>query len=194
MMIFTHILIGVLLATGAAQLSTLPTSYFLILGALGGILPDVDMLFIHRKTLHYPVMFSALTIVLILVYPFIQSELLLMLIAVTSAAAVHCLMDTLGGGKEMRPWLEADERAVYNHFHQRWIEPLRIFYDGSLPDLLISVGSAVAILSVVSAEFNLWIIALVVLAVIYTLFRRIVTRWIPAEYKTFSSYIQDKIS
>lgn len=192
-MIFTHVLIGILLSMQIAQISTIPISYFLLFGAIGGFLPDIDMLFVHRKTLHYPVIFSILTSVLILLYISTRSDILLLFIVLILAAAIHCLMDVLGGGKEMRPWRETDDRAVYDHIRQRWVEPLRLFYDGSLPDLFISVISAVLILLFDSVRIDFWIILLIALAIMYTLFRRIVTRWIPDDYLTFSSYIQDKL-
>jgi hypothetical protein len=176
-----------------AQVSTISISYFLLFGAVGGLLPDIDMLFVHRKTLHYPVVFSILTSILMLLYILTRSDILLIFTVLILAAAIHCLMDMLGGGKEMRPWRETDDRAVYNHIRQRWIEPLRLFYDGSLPDLFISITSAVLILLFDSVRIDFWIALLIALAIIYTLFRRIVTRWIPDDYLTFSSYIQDKV-
>lgn len=193
MMAFTHILVGILLSAGISQLAGLSVTPFMIAGAVGGLFPDIDLLFTHRKTFHYPFIFPILTIISVAIYAVVQLETLLFLTAFMAAAAAHSAMDVLGGGKEMRPWRETDDRAVYDHLRQRWVKPLRLFYDGSLPDLILAIISAVGILYAVSSGADVIISLLVVLAIIYTLLRRVVTQWIPEDYATFSSYIQHKI-
>lgn len=194
MMVFTHILVGILL--GAVFSSVYPEFAPLVVyaGGLGGLFPDLDMVFTHRRTLHYPVMFSAIAIglgLLIGVFPHVVAALLFVGVA---AAALHCLMDILGGGKEMRPWLEQDDRAVYNHVTGGWVRPRRLIYDGSLKDLSIGVVSAAAAYYVLRPAFTLVLVVLVGFAVLYVVLRRWITRQISEEFTTFSSYIQYQLS
>jgi hypothetical protein len=193
MMIFTHILVGILLSIAVADFFTLPVGYAVAVGGIGGLFPDVDMLFVHRKTLHYPVLFSILTLAAAIIYVLTTNRFASYTMIFATAAAAHSLMDTLGGGKEMRPWRETDQRAVYNHVQQEWVEPLRVFYDGSIPDLLIAIVSGVVIWYLLPSEYLLMVAPLISLSILYTLFRRVITKWIPEEYPTFSSYIQDKV-
>jgi hypothetical protein len=193
MMIFTHILVGILVSIAVADFSTLPIEYAVAVGGTGGLFPDIDMLFIHRKTLHYPVVFSILAPATATIYVLTTNGIAFYTMIFATAAAAHSLMDTLGGGKEMRPWRETDQRAVYNHVQQEWVEPLRVFYDGSIPDLSIAIVSGVAIWHLLPSEYTLMVALLILLSIIYTLVRRVITKWIPEEYPTFSSYIQDKV-
>lgn len=193
MMIFTHVLVGVAIAGAVAPMFTGDPTVLVIAGILGGAFPDSDMLFVHRKTLHFPVGYSVAAVGLALLALAVSTSVVVLLAVAVSAAALHCLMDTLGGGKEMRPWRKTDNRAVYNHLTSQWIRPRRIFYDGSLPDLLLA--TLFAILSGWLFPGDRWIllIALVAMAVLYTLVRRLITRWISEEYPTFSSYIQAQL-
>lgn len=190
MMIFTHILIGVAIAGVVTPVVTGDMTTLVIAGVLGGAFPDGDMLFVHRKTLHFPVGYSVVAGGVTLLALAVPSSFVVLVAIATSAAALHCLMDALGGGKEMRPWLETDNRAVYNHVAGAWIRPRRIFYDGSLPDFMLAAG--IAILSGWLLPRRYWplLMGLVVMAGLYTAVRRVVTRWISDEYPTFSSYIQ----
>lgn len=192
MMIFTHILIGVLLAA----VSSLYFSNPLLLvasGAIGGALPDLDMLWIHRKTLHYPVGYSVLSSILFVIYLLSDISTVLVLATGVFAASLHSLMDILGGGKEMRPWEKTDDRAAFNHITGEWISARRIFYDGSFPDFVLAMLSGVAAILILPSKFTILIVFLLVLSLVYMFSRKYITEVIPREYPTFSSYIQEKI-
>jgi hypothetical protein len=193
MMIFTHILVGVAIAGAVAPVFTGDSTSLVIAGVLGGAFPDSDMLLVHRKTLHFPIGYSVAAVGLALLALAVPASVVVPLAVAMSAAALHCLMDALGGGKEMRPWRETDDRAVYNHVAGQWIRPRRIFYDGSLPDLLLA--TLLAVLSGWLLRGNRWplLMGLVAISALYTLVRRLVTRWISEEYPTFSSYIQAQL-
>jgi hypothetical protein len=192
MMIFTHIMVGVLVGAVVSLFSSNPV-VLVAAGAIGGSVPDLDMLWTHRKTLHFPVGFSLASVLLGLVYVLSNSASVLVLATGVVAAALHSLMDILGGGKEMRPWEETDDRAAFNHVTGEWIAARRIFYDGSVPDLAIATVSGVAVVRILPSAFTSPIVLVVGLAVVYTLLRRYITERIPAEYATFSSYIQAKL-
>lgn len=163
-------------------------------GLLGGGFPDLDMVGTHRKTLHFPVGFSISTVVLSVLTVFFTQAVVVFLFVFSFAASVHCLMDILGGGKEMRPWRETDERAVYNHVSGAWIRPRRIVYDGSIKDLSISIVSGGATLYLLDSEFTSLVVVLLVLGTVYTALRRWITRQISEEFDTFSSFIQHWLS
>ncbi len=193
MMVFTHILLGVVIGSGVAVLLAVDPLPIVVAGAIGGVVPDLDMVLVHRKSAHFPVVYSALVPVGAAGYWLVNHQGLLLLGVGLAAAGLHSLMDMLGGGKEMRPWRRTDDRAVYNHVTGRWIKPLRVFYDGSVPDLLLAAGSGVVAIWLLPATYTLAIGALIGGALGYALVRRAVTRWIPEQYATFSSYIQAKL-
>lgn len=193
-MVFTHVLVGILLGAVFGAVFPAFTPLAVYAGILGGGLPDVDMVFTHRRTLHFPVGFSVAALVLgpfALVSP---NPFSVFLFVAVLAAAIHCLMDTLGGGKEMRPWREVDDRAVYNHVTGEWINPRRIIYDGSARDLVISVTAAVGSLYLLRPRFVTTVVILLGFAILYAGLRRWIARQISEEFTTFSSYIQHHLS
>lgn len=193
MMVFTHVLVGVLFGAVLASVAPGSTAGLVGAGLVGGLFPDVDMLFVHRKTLHFPVLYSLAAVALGVAVVATGSGPAALLFAAGVAAAVHCLMDTLGGGKEMRPWRETDDRAVYDHVTRRWIRPRRLFYDGSLPDLCLAVVAGTGAMWTLPSQFSAPVLALVGVSVVYTGLRRAITEWIPEEYATFSAYIQSRL-
>jgi hypothetical protein len=193
MMVFTHGLVGILFAALLAPFFPGSTLSLFAAGLVGGLFPDADMLFVHRRTLHFPVVSTATAIALGVALAVTALQPVAVLFVAVAASAAHCLLDTLGGGKEMRPWRETDDRAVYDHVRGQWIAPRRVFYDGSLPDLGLSVALGATAVVLLPAQFTLPVAALVGFAVLYTAIRRAITRWIPEEYTTFPGYIQSKL-
>lgn len=193
MMIFTHVLVGILVGAAVSVPSGAPVGLLVLAGAVGGALPDGDMLFVHRKTLHYPVLYSVLAVLAGVGALAMQMPVLAVLAVGIGAAAIHCLMDVLGGGKEMRPWLELDDRAVYDHVRGQWLHPRRLFYDGSKPDLAISLSAAGASWWLLPSSFDAALTGLFLVSVAYVLVRRRVTEWISEDHETFSGFIQEKL-
>ncbi|MFB6083223.1 MAG: metal-dependent hydrolase [Halorientalis sp.] len=173
MMLPTHALAGMVLALPVAFAAPEFAPVALAAGFAGGILPDLDMYVGHRKTLHYPVYFSALAVgaaALALVVPL---ALTVGLAVFLSGAAFHSVTDAVGGGLELRPWEGTSDRAVYDHYRDRWIPPRRwIGYDGSPGDLLLSGVLAVPLLATVDGVFRLAVLAALTVAVVYTAVRR----------------------
>jgi hypothetical protein len=192
-MVFTHVLFGVLLGGIAAIAYPGFTAVAVAAGALGGFLPDLDMLFVHRRTLHFPVVFSLLALVAGVIATLEPGLITVAAFAFLLAAGLHSLMDTLGGGKEMRPWRETDDRAVFDHVSGRWLAPRRLIYDGSVPDLAIAVVAGGLAVYALPDDYTPPIVALLVVATVYTLLRRWITRAISEEFDTFSEYIQYRL-
>ena len=193
-MIFTHVLLGGLLGTGIGLLYPDLMVFAVGAGFIGGAAPDLDMIFTHRRTLHYPILWSVASVPLGIVAFIWPGPGTMGAFSFLLAAATHSLTDILGGGKEMRPWLETDDRAVFNHVAGRWIAPRRIFYDGSGTDLVLSMVLALLLYRILPSRYGVLIIGLGALAVVYTILRRWITQQISEEYQTFSSYIQSILS
>lgn len=193
MMIFTHVLVGILLGAAVSVTGSAAAETLVLAGAVGGGFPDSDMLFVHRKTLHYPFGYAVLAVVASIGALWFSTIALVVSAVALGAAAVHCLMDVLGGGKEMRPWLELDDRAVYDHVRGRWLRPQRLFYDGSKTDFAVSVVAAGTGWYLLPPRFDGLIAGVLLVSAAYVLVRRRITEWISEDHETFSGFIQEKL-
>lgn len=144
MMSTTHAGMG---ATGAALLVPVAPEWAplaAVAAIAGGVFPDLDVLFEHRKTLHYHEYYwvpAGLLAAAALVRP---TTWTVAAAAFLAAAGLHSVVDIFGGGLGRRPWLADDDRGVYSHRDGRWIPPRRwIRYDGAPEDLLATVAFAV---------------------------------------------------
>jgi hypothetical protein len=135
MMAMTHALAGLVLAALAVAVGGDPVTVA-VAGLAGSLFPDLDIYAGHRKTLHYPVygwIPAGLAVALAAAVPTNATVALAMFLV---AVALHPVMDRYGGGLELRPWEGRSERAVYSHYHGRWLAPKRLVpYDGSPRDL-----------------------------------------------------------
>jgi len=111
---------------------------------VGGVVPDTDLLANHRKTLHYPIIYPVLTLLLLGGFLLTSSALLLLSTFAIGAAALHCLSDILAGGAEREPWNPATDHGVYNHVLTRWHRPRRyVRYSGAPEDFFVSLVFAI---------------------------------------------------
>jgi hypothetical protein len=177
MMATTHALAGVVLAVVVAvvfpESAAAATPIPVLAAALGGLFPDFDLYAGHRKTLHFPVYFSALAAPAVAVAAVAPSTLTLSVALFLAAAALHSAMDALGGGLELKPWLGTSERAVYSHYHGRWIPPRRwIRYDGAPEDLLAAGVFALPTLYVFDGPVQLGVYAALGVSAVYVLLRK----------------------
>ena len=173
MMATTHALVGMTLlsVTGLFAPEYLPVA--VAGGAVGGILPDLDLVGNHRRTLHFPVLYSASALVWGIVAVVLPATLTVALAVILLSAALHSAMDALGGGLEVKPWKGTSDRAVYSHYHDRWVQPRRwIRYDGAPEDVALAAGLA----GVLILSFDGWIqtvaLALLAVSVVYSLCRK----------------------
>lgn len=181
MMATTHALVALSLvaplAVAAPELAT-P----LAAGAVaGGLVPDLDLLFEHRRTLHFPVYGAAGALPVVAVALAVQTPLPVALAAFAVGAWAHAACDAIGGGPGFDPWRNPIERAVYDHRRGTWIRPRRwIRYDGAPEDAAVGFVLAVPVLVV----FDGWVPALVALGLAfslgYALLRRRLPEWIDA--------------
>jgi hypothetical protein len=136
MMGTTHALAGAFLGATIAVVVPEFAVVAVVAAVAGSVAPDLDIYWGHRRTLHYPVygwVVAAPVTALAVLAPSVWSVGIATFLA---AAAGHAAMDVFGGGLELRPWQGGSDRAVYSHYHGRWLAPRRaVPYDGSPHDL-----------------------------------------------------------
>lgn len=173
MMLPTHALVGLVLALPVSLVFPESSGLFLLSGLFGGIFPDFDVYVGHRKTLHYPVYFPILSLAVIPVAVLVPTPLTIGIAIALVGATVHSVMDIFGGGLELRPWEATSERAVYDHFHGRWITPRRwIRYDGAPEDFLLSISIASPLLFVLDGRFLWVVVGALIVSAGYAVLRR----------------------
>lgn len=147
MMATTHALFAALLASATVFIAPEFTTLAVVAAALGGVFPDFDMPFQHRRTFHYPVYFTVAAAVTGLAAVIHPSEPTVVAAFFFTGAASHALSDMFGGDLGMRPWEQDGDRAVYIHYSDVWVEPRRwIRYDGSPEDFLLGLVLAAPLL------------------------------------------------
>ena len=183
MMATTHALVGVALAVLAGVVfpeSAAGTSLFPVAAAaVGGVFPDFDLYSGHRRTLHFPVYLNvaaAIAVVVAAVAPVVAPGAAVATASVAVflvAAGVHSAMDAVGGGLELKPWRGESERAVYSHYHARWIRPRRwVRYDGAPEDLLVAVAVATPVVYAVDGVIETGVLVAVGISAVYVVVRK----------------------
>ncbi|MFC4990405.1 metal-dependent hydrolase [Saliphagus infecundisoli] len=173
MMATTHALWGMALALPVLATAPEFAPVAFVAGFLGGLAPDLDLYTGHRKTLHYPIYGPIVVVPAVAVALLAPSAATVGLAVGLAAAALHAATDAAGGGLELRPWEAGSERAVYSHYHGRWLRPRRwVRYDGALEDLGLA-GLAGGVLVAAGADPAAALaVALVAVSAVYTLFRK----------------------
>lgn len=173
MMATTHALVGIAIAAAAALAVPEITVLGIVAAAAGGVFPDLDLYAGHRQTLHYPVYFALLAVPAVLLAAVLATPVAWALVLFLVAAAAHSIMDAAGGGLELRPWRGRSERAVYSHYHGRWLRPRRwIRYDGAPEDLGFGAVVAAPTLLAFDGPVALVVWGLLAVSVVYTLVRK----------------------
>ena len=172
-MLPTHVLGGMLLAAPLVRVAPELAPIGFVAGFLGGLFPDLDMYVGHRKSLHFPVYYSASAALALLAALAVPSVATVGAALFLLGAAVHSVADMYGGGLELRPWEGNSDRAVYDHYRGTWIAPRRLVrYDGAVEDLALSVGLSLPLLYLLNGPLQQVVIGTLVVAVVYTALRR----------------------
>ncbi|WP_048075198.1 membrane protein [Haloquadratum walsbyi] len=180
MMVTTHVAAGLLLAVSVATLTPNFAIPAAIGAIIGGILPDID-LFIgsHRRTLHFPVYYTAAGGVTGLITITTPSVLTVGVSIGLLAAGIHSLSDWLGAGEELRPWERTSQRAVYIHSRRQWLQPQYIIrYDGAPEDFALTIVLAAPAVITFDGWLRGIVLAGIVIAGGYTITRKYIPRWL----------------
>lgn len=173
MMATTHALTGVAIAAAAAMAVPEISILAVVAAAVGGLFPDLDLYAGHRKSLHYPVYYGVAALLAVAVAAMAPTTLTLAGALFLIAAALHSAMDAFGGGLELRPWRGTSDRAVYSHYHRRWVPPRRwIRYDGAPEDLGLATLMALPAFVVFDGPVVLGVGALLAASALWVLVRK----------------------
>jgi hypothetical protein len=191
MMLTTHAILGASLAVPVGFVAPELAPVALAAGFVGGGFPDLDILALHRRTLHFPRYYgyaTAATLVVAFAYTTPATVAVLFFLA---GAWLHSAADIAGGGVEARPWERRTERAVYDHAARRWIRPRRwIRYDGSPEDLAVAFVVAVPVAYEAPRYLLPLVAAALTVSVTYAVFRR---RVVPVAERVASvSLVEDE--
>ncbi|MEF8975084.1 MAG: metal-dependent hydrolase [Halapricum sp.] len=173
MMATTHGLVGLALGSVIALVAPEHATTAMIAGFAGGLAPDLDLYRGHRRTLHFPVYGPILAAATIGTVVLVPTPATVAVAAFVTAGAAHAATDVLGGGLELRPWEKSSERAVYSHYHGRWLRPRRLVpYDGSPHDLGLAVGLAVPAVLWTDGPFQFVVVTGLAVSAGYALLRK----------------------
>lgn len=180
MMATTHAFTGLAVVAPLAYLApefALP----LAVGAIaGGVFPDLDVAFEHRRTLHFPVYGGVAAIPAVVLAALSLSNVTVGLAAFAVAAWLHAVSDAFGAGPTIDPWRNPSDRAVYDHVRGRWIAPRRwVRYDGAPEDAVLAVGLAMPSLVIFDEYSTIQALAVagVVVSLSYAAVRRRLVDW-----------------
>lgn len=173
MMLPTHAVVGLALAAPLTATHPELAPAALVGGLLGGVFPDVDLYAGHRRTLHFPTVYTLLAVPAALLAAATAMPALVGLAFFTVGAAAHCRMDRWGGGLELRPWEGTSEKGVYDHVRGEWRTPERwIPYDGAREDFLLAASLGVPLLVFLDGPFREVVAVALLVAGTYAALRR----------------------
>ncbi|WP_369685634.1 metal-dependent hydrolase [Salinibaculum rarum] len=169
----THALAGLLLGALTVLVAPELAPAAMLAGFAGGLFPDLDLYGNHRKTLHFPVYYSVAAVPALAVALLVPTAASVGLAVFLLAAALHSVTDMFGGGLELRPWEGTSERAVYSHYHGRWLRPRRwVDYDGSPTDLALASAFALPVFFIEWSAVDPLVTLAVAVSGVYTVVRK----------------------
>jgi hypothetical protein len=189
-MLFTHAVVGLLVGTAAAAAWPAAAGPALAGATLGSLLPDADVAFEHRRTLHFPSLAPAAAAAAIAVAAVAPGAVSVAIAAGCLAAALHARMDLLGGGLALRQWREREERAVYDHVRGRWLPARHLVHEGSTADLAVCLLAALPLLARWDGPARAGLVGLLLAGAVYSRLRRRIAALVPEEYHTMAAFVR----
>lgn len=192
MMATTHAYVGAAVAVASLPWTATraPATAVLAAGFLGGLVPDLDLVTSHRKTLHFPLLGPVVAAVLASSAVVTSHPAVVVLTVAVGSAGLHALSDVLAGGVGYAPWENESSRAVYNHCLGRWHSPRRLVrYSGAPEDFVLAAAFAVPVVLATTTTplADVLFVGLLVMTAAYAAARRRLSRlaepirsWLPA--------------
>ncbi len=172
MMYTTHILIGMLIGSSAKFWAPEFVFYAVIGGIFGALIPDLDIKLVHRKTLHMPVYYSILAVLVCSTLLISVNTFNLFLSSMSISLAVHSVGDVFSGGLAPQEEKKIAKYPIYDHLRNKWISKPVIRYDGSPEDTFISLVSGLATIQLLTGYIRYLAVLMILLSLIYYTFRR----------------------
>jgi hypothetical protein len=184
MMATTHAFLGMAMACLLVPFAPELAPAAAVGGAAGGILPDLDLVATHRRTLHFPALYWIPATGGALVAVLAPGPVTVGVVFLLLSAAVHSVTDAFGGGLELRPWRGTGERAVYLHPRRAWVRPRRwVRYDGAPEDLALGVVLALPPIFLFEGPLRTLAVLGVGVSAVYTLVRKRIPEWTPERFR-----------
>jgi len=173
MLTSTHALSGAAVGASTAVVAPELLPVAVVVGLLAGVAPDLDLLWRHRKTTHFPVYGAVATLAAAVVAAATGSSLVLLLAVALAAFSLHPLMDILCGGVEVRPWEATSERAVYDHARRRWLRPRRLVrYAGAPEEVLVTAAVGLPVVAVTAGPLKQTVAVIMLVSGLFVALRR----------------------
>jgi len=180
----THAAMGTVLA---APLVWIAPEFATIAGVAayaGGIFPDLDVVYRHRRALHYPAYYWLLGVPVVGLAVLFPGPATVAAAAGLLSAAVHSAVDALGGGLGLRPWATDDDRGVYLHPRGRWLRAREVVrYDGAPEDLLLAAALTVPAALAFDGPLRVVLLAGLAVSAVYVVVRKRVPELTPDRFQ-----------
>lgn len=173
MMATTHAFVGAALASVTLLFAPEVAPAAMAAGFVGGLVPDLDLAFEHRRTFHFPVLAPLGALAVVTVAALAPSPTSITLAAFAVGAGVHATTDAFGGSTEPCPWRYTADEAVYDHVRGRWLRARRwVRYDGAPEDLGLAAVAALPMLALGSGSTQMLAMAALTVSAGYVLLRK----------------------
>lgn len=173
MMATTHAFVGAALASVTLLVAPAAAPAAMAAGFVGGLVPDLDLLVVHRKDLHFPVFAWIPAGCALALAALLPTTVTIAVAAFLLAFAVHPVMDIFGGSSEAEPWRQTTDNAVYNHLRGDWYSARRwVRYDGSPEDLGVASLASLPMLVYGTGTLADFATGTLALSIAYSLLRK----------------------
>jgi hypothetical protein len=122
-------------------------------GLFAGLFPDLDMVLEHRRSFHRPFQYILFTVAAGTLTFFYFNQWTVMIFTFIASINLHSLSDILSSGATVEPFKEENNKGVYNHIREEWIEPRRLIIMGSMSDIMLSIGMGAIIVGFTGTTF-----------------------------------------
>lgn len=174
MMTTTHALVGMLIGTTSLTWNPSLLTHTVVAGLIGGIIPDLDLIFEHRKTLHMPIYYTLGAVISIPVLLHSPSIISAFTAYLFFSLSIHTTLDIISGGLAPKRHKHPQPYPIYDHFRGKWISKKVIRYDGSPEDITVNITVGALVIFLLNGYFQFIAVLLILISLSYFFFRM---RW-----------------